>query len=92
MSNNPLAANRNARIQTRTLRNGNLRTETAGRDSGIKASVTTSKTGGRVGLSMTTEDGLVVRLNGRQARTLFRVLARHYDASDRSFEPVISNW
>jgi hypothetical protein len=87
----PYDTNRNARIQTRTLRNGNLRTETARRDSGIKASVTTSKSGGRVGFSMTTEEGLVVRLNGRQARTLFRVLARHYDASDRSFEPII-NW
>lgn len=85
----PYDTNRNAIIRSRTLRNGNLRTETARRDEGsFRASVTTTKTGATL-VSLTTEEGLVTRLNGRQARTLFRVLARHYDASDKSFEPVM---
>ena len=83
----PDDTNRNAIIRTRTLRNGNVRTETARRDSGIQVSVTKT-TEGSTRFSMTTEDGLVVRLNGRQARTLFRVLANHFDVSDKSFEPV----
>lgn len=82
--------NRNAIIRSRTLRNGNLRTETARRDSGINVGVTATPSG-RTRFSLTTETGLVVRLNGREARTLFRVLARHYDRNDKSLEPVITN-
>lgn len=84
----PNDTNRNAIIRSRTLRNGNLRTETANRTSGISVGVTSTKTGA-TRFSLTTEDGLVVRLNGRGARTLFRVLARHYEANDKSFEPVL---
>lgn len=85
----PYDANRNAIIRSRSLRNGNLRTETARRDEGtFSASMTTGKTG-RMGLSMTTESGLVVRLNGNQARTLFRVMARHYDEGNKSFDPIV---
>jgi len=86
----PSDTNRNAIIRSRRLRNGNFRTETARRDDGaFRASLTTDKSG-TTRFSLTNEDGLVVRLTGRQARTLFRVLARHYDATDKSVEPVIS--
>jgi hypothetical protein len=79
--------NRNARIRSRKLRNGNLRTETSRRDSGIAAAVTTTKSG-RTGLSVTSENGLVTRMNGREARTLFRLLANHYDYAAKSFDPL----
>lgn len=81
--------NRNAVIRSRVLRNGNLRTETAGRDSGIDVSVTSNEKLGNTKFSVTTEDGLVVRLNGRQARTVFRVLSNHYGYTGKSFEPVL---
>lgn len=87
----PFDTNRNAIIRSRRLRNGNLRTETARRDDGsFHASVTSTKTG-TTRFSLTNENGLVTRLTGRQARTLFRLLARHYDATDMSVEPVISS-
>lgn len=85
----PYDANRNAIIRNRTLRNGNLRTETARRDAGSFAvSVTTNPKTGRTTLSMTSENGLVTRLSGRQARTLFRALSRHYDQAYMSFDPL----
>ena len=83
--------NRNAVIRSRTLRNGSLKTETARRDSGIAVGVTSNRATGRTRFSLTTDRGLQVRLNGREARTLFRVLARHYEQDDRSLEPVIQN-
>lgn len=84
----PVDANRNAIIRSRRLRNGNLRTETARRDDGtFKASITTSKAG-TTRFSLTNDQGLVARLTGRQARTLFRVLARHYDVTEKSVSPL----
>lgn len=81
-------ANRNAIIRTRSLRNGNLKTETARRDSGSFNASATSTPTGATKLSLTTSEGLVVRLDGHQARTLFRVLARHYDVANQSFDPM----
>ena len=88
-NNRYLEKNRNARISHRRLRNGNLRTETTGRDSGIGVTVTRDQKTGATRFSLKTENGLVVRLGGHEARTLFRVLARHYDVADQSLEPVI---
>lgn len=79
--------NKNAVIRKRTLKNGNFRVETARRDSGIAVSMTETKER-RTKFSLRTEDGLVVRLDGRQARTVFRVLANYYQATNKSLEPV----
>ncbi len=79
--------NRNAIIRNRVQRNGRLRTETARRDSGLAASVTTDQRNNATKLSITTDEGFVVRFDGRQARTLFRLLARHYDYTDKSVAP-----
>lgn len=77
--------NRNARIRTRVQRNGRLRTETARRDRGsLTASINTDPRSDATRLSITTDDGFVVRFNGRQARTLFRLLARHYEYTEKS--------
>jgi hypothetical protein len=82
-------ANKNARIVTRVDRTGKLRTETTRRDEGeFDLAVTTDpKTGvtqaffdleGRNGNFGGLE---TLRLNGRQVRTLFIALQRHYDCA-----------
>lgn len=81
-------ANRNARIVNKIL-GSVVQTETVGRDSGINVSVVKTSNG-RTKLKVTTEDGVVVPFNGRAARTLFRALARHYNETGQSFEPVPS--
>lgn len=83
-------SNRNAIVRTRTDRTGKLRTETARRDDGLDIAVSTDTRNnstrvfidfyGREG-SFPTAD---VTLNGRQARTLFRALAKHFAASGKS--------
>lgn len=82
--------NKNATIRSRRMRNGKFRTETARRDSGLSASISTDPRRNSTQLSVTSENGLVVRLGGRQARTLFRLLANHYDYTGKSFNPIVS--
>lgn len=75
--------NKTARIRSRVTRNGKYRTETALREEGSdNIAVTTDKSnattvfidfeGGQF------NGGETVRLDGRQARTLYRVLSNHY--------------
>lgn len=79
-------ANRNARIVSK--RNGSfVQTETVGRDSGITVSVIKA-TDGRTHMDVVLDNGVVVPFDGREARTLFRVLANHYDTTGQSFAPV----
>jgi len=88
-------ANQHATICTRIDRNGRLRTETAGRDSGFDVSISTDtrnnstkvfidetgRTSGGFGKS-----GAVLSLDGRQARTLYRVLRRHFAAQGKQID------
>lgn len=79
-------SNRNARIETRRDRNGRIRTETTRRDSGaITMAASTSVNGDSTKVYIDCPNGDVVSLDGRQARTLFRLLSAHYDATGKSF-------
>ena len=85
----PEYSNRNAIIRDRVQRNGRLRTETARRDSGsMQVSINTDRRSNATRMSITTDQGLTVRFGGREARTLFRVLARHFDYAGKSFSPL----
>jgi len=79
--------NKNSRIITRIDRTGKIRTETARRDEGeFDVAVTTNPSTGatqvffdRDGRDVGFRYGETLRLNGREARTLFIALQRHYD-------------
>lgn len=84
-------SNKNAIVRTRRDRNGNLRTETARRDQGMfDVAITTNESNNstRVFIDSHGRQGNFpyadLELDGRQARTLFIALAKHYSA--RGFE------
>lgn len=88
------STNAKATIRSRFDRNGNTRTETTGRDSGIDVALVTNKRGttelfidgaGRdYGFSPEAEVPATLRLDGHQARTLYRALGRHFDVTGKS--------
>lgn len=83
-----VAQNKNAIVRSRTTRNGKFRTETARRDSDTlnAAAVTTPQTNNTVLYIDFPVGGTLasVALNGHEARTLYRVLERHYVESGKS--------
>lgn len=85
--------NRNARINSRSTKNNKLRTETKYREDGIDFAVTTDKRTNATALFIdfdggNANGGETVRLDGRQARTLYRLLTNHYGYVGKSFDPV----
>ena len=84
MANRYNPANRNAIVRTRRDRTGKLRTETARRDDGLDVAISTDTRNNstRVFIDFGGRDGAFpfpdLELNGRQARTLFRALAKHF--------------
>lgn len=84
--NHTYRANQNAHIRTRTTRNNKIRTETAYRDDetfSVAASTTPRDNSTR--LYIDTYDG-ELSLTGREARTLFRVLQKHYISCGMSLD------
>lgn len=82
--NNSYTANRNARIITRTDRTGKSRTETDRRDSGFDFAVTTDSRKNSTNLFIDVgHSGQAFRLSGRDARTLYRLLSKHYDVNGK---------
>jgi hypothetical protein len=79
------AANRNSTIVTRRDRNGKFRTETAGRDSGISVAVSTNSTTDSTILFVDSYDGKSLRFDGREARTIYRALQKHYKFTSKSW-------
>jgi hypothetical protein len=79
--------NRNAFIRTREDRTGKLRTETSRRDAdSISAAVSTDPKSDSTALFIDFPNGNApVRLDGRQARTLYRLLQKHYRSTDKSW-------
>jgi hypothetical protein len=69
--------NRRAVIQTRYTENGKLRTETANRDDDISVAASTIPRDNSTRVYIDTPNGTVV-MDGRMARTLYRVLTQHY--------------
>jgi hypothetical protein len=77
--------NRNAYINVRETRSGRVRTETVGRDSGsLVASASTDPQSNSTSFFIGRQGSSMI-LNGHEARTLYRVLQRHYDSTDKSF-------
>ena len=86
--NKSVPTNKNAHIAQRLDRTGKFRTETTRRDNGELdvAISTTGRTGStRVFLDLNGRDRTIpfadLELSGRQARTLFIALQKHFDAT-----------
>jgi hypothetical protein len=79
------AQNKNARIVSRVARNRKLRTETKRRDFGTtQMAMSTDPTTQSSQLYIDLDDGRSVKLSGREARTLYRLLRTHYKFSRKS--------
>lgn len=79
--------NRNARIASRIDRTGKLRTETQRRDSDtVNMAVSTDQATNttRLFIDFPNDAADAVRLNGRQARSLYRLLHKHYGSAGKS--------
>lgn len=82
--------NRNARIRSRVCKNKKLRTETVNRESGPDMAITTDPRLNSTSLFIDNiEDETTTRLNGHQARTLFRLLSNHYSYTGKSVDPFV---
>jgi len=84
---NYVPQNRNAVIRTREDRTGKLRTETFRRDeNSISAAVSTNlKTDSTQLFIDFPNTDAAVRLDGREARTLYRLLQKHYRQTEKSW-------
>jgi len=77
-------ANRNAIIRAREDRNGNYRTETSRRDDcSVNFAISTDPQVNSTRLYIDRPDGTRMRLSGREARTLYRLLSKHYMYTDK---------
>lgn len=89
MNNNRFSTNRNAFIRSRIDKTGKFRTETAGRDHDLDVAATTDDNNStRVFIDLYGRESYGYAdlvLNGRQARTLYRVLSKHFAAQGKSF-------
>jgi hypothetical protein len=82
----PVPQNRNATIRTRSDRTGKLRTETFRRDDdSISVAVSTDPRNDSTSLYVDFPNQRSVRFDGRQARTLYRLLQKHYRETNKSF-------
>lgn len=78
-------SNRNAIIRNRVTQNGKLRTETSRRDEGsIGVAASTNPDNNSSQLFIDTPGGARLKLTGREARTLYRVLQSHYEFTGKS--------
>lgn len=86
MSKKNVSQNRRAEIRTRTDRRGNLRTETFGRDDDTVAIfASTNPKNDSTRLVVANPGGSTFVLNGRTARTLYRLLQKHYQTTDKTW-------
>jgi len=77
--------NKNAVIASRIDRTGKSRTETARRDPGaIKMAASTDPRINRTTLYIDTPDGDTIRFSGREARSIYRLLRKHYGYTHKS--------
>ena len=78
--------NRNAAIRTRSTPTGQLRTETCRRDDdSISVAVSTNPKTDATSLYVDFPDDRVVKFDGRQARTLYRLLQKHYRETNKTY-------
>ena len=74
---NYVSTNKNAIIRSRVDRTGKLRTETARREEGFNAALTTDTRNDSTRFFIDL-DQQTVEFSGREARTLYRLLRNHY--------------
>lgn len=72
-----VSVNKNAIIRNRVDRTGKLRTETARRDDGFNAAISTDDRNDSTRFFIDLQGG-TVEFTGREARTLYRLLRSHY--------------
>lgn len=85
-SKNTVTQNKNASIRTRNDRNGNIRTETFGRDDdSLNIAVSTDPRTEATRVFIDTSNGVSYNFDGRMARTLYRALQKHYRNTDKSW-------
>jgi hypothetical protein len=81
----PQETNRNAVINSRIDRTGKARTETQRRDgNALTMAVSTDQRNNRTRLFIDTPDGDTLRFSGREARSLYRLLRKHYGFTSKS--------
>ena len=84
-------SNKNAIVTSRLDRTGKVRTETQRRNSGLDLAISTNTRNNstRVFIDLGGREGNFPRadleLDGRQARTLFLALAKHFHVTGKSF-------
>lgn len=79
MSRKNVPQNRQAVIVTREDRTGKLRTETSRRDENTASfALTTNRTSNSTSLFIDAADGSGISMSGSEARTLYRLLRKHY--------------
>lgn len=71
-------SNRNAHIVNRTDKNGNVRTETRNRDEDSKKFAVSTNAKTNSTYVFIDDTNVNVKLTGREARTLYRLLQKHY--------------
>ena len=81
--------NKHAAVRTRTTRNGKLRTETVNREDCFSVAVSTSPRTQSTSLFIDTYCNGQIKLDGRQTRTLFRALCKHYAEADKNPPEVV---
>ena len=83
---NTVSKNKSASIRTRNDRHGNLRTETFRRDeSSLNVAVSTNPKTDSTRVFIDTATGETFSFDGRTARTLYRALQKHYQASNKAY-------
>lgn len=82
-----VSQNRNATIRTRKDRTGKMRTETVGRDSAtLVAAISTNRKNNSTRLFVDFPiNGGAVEFTGSEARTLYRLLQKHYAKSGKTW-------
>lgn len=76
--------NKHAAVRNRETKNGKIRTETVRRDDDLSVAASTTPRDNSSRLYIDTSD-ISLCLNGRQMRTLARVLFEHYASQDKVF-------
>jgi LPS sulfotransferase NodH len=80
-----VSQNNNATIRVRNDRVGNLRTETHRRDSDTLSMAVSTNRNDSTRLFIDTPEGDSYQFDGRAARTIYRLLKKHYRASGKSW-------
>jgi len=83
----PTSINKQARIRSRYLRNGKLRTETVNREDHFNVRINTNEKDNATKLYLSV-DGNYMTLTGRQVRTIMRTIMEHFNETDKNLPNV----